>query len=95
MVIGGILLATGMLSVVYVDKDQAEKWIAAGLLTLVAGTGIALVGFALTLAGIVAVIGGTGVATRASIEVILRKRIEKQTREKSIRQLITISRQLT
>jgi hypothetical protein len=44
MGIGGILIATGMLSVIYVDRDQAEQWISAGLLTLVAGTGIALVG---------------------------------------------------
>ena len=63
MLIGGILVATEMLSVLYVDKEQAEKWIAAGLLTLVAGTGIALIGYALTVAGIVAIVGGTGVAT--------------------------------
>lgn len=55
MLIGAILIATGMLSVLYVDKKQAEKWIAAGLLTLVAGTGIALIGYALTVAGIVAI----------------------------------------
>jgi uncharacterized membrane protein HdeD (DUF308 family) len=41
MVIGGILIATGILSVLYVDREQATQWIAAGLLTLVAGTGIA------------------------------------------------------
>ena len=51
MVIGGILVATGMLSVVYAEKEDAAKWISAGLLTLVAGAGIAIVGFTLTAAG--------------------------------------------
>jgi hypothetical protein len=94
MVIGAILASTGFLSVVYVEKEQAEKWIAAGLLTLVAGAGIALVGFALTAAGVVAVVGGTGVATKATVEEILRKRIEKKIREKSISELLSISKQL-
>lgn len=40
MAIGGVLLATGMLSVLYIEQEQAEKWVSAGLLTLVAGTGI-------------------------------------------------------
>jgi hypothetical protein len=94
MVIGAILASTGFLSVVYVEKEQAEKWIAAGLLTLVAGAGIALVGFALTAAGVVAVVGGTGVATKATVEEILRKRIEKQIREKNFSELLDISRRL-
>ncbi len=94
MVIGGILLATGMLSVVYVEKEQAEKWIAAGLLILVAGTGIALVGYALTAAGIVAVVGGSGMAVKETAEQILRRRIEKKIQDKSISQLIDLSRQL-
>jgi hypothetical protein len=94
MLIGGILLATGMLSVVYVEKGQAEKWIAAGLLTLVAGTGIALVGFALTIVGVIAVVGGTGLAVKETATQMLRRRIEKKIREKSISQLIDISRQL-
>jgi hypothetical protein len=64
------------------------------MLTLVAGAGIALAGFALTAAGIVAVVGGTGAATKATVEVILRKRIEKQIREKSITELVSISKQL-
>ncbi|WP_136078983.1 hypothetical protein [Pontiella desulfatans] len=94
MVIGGILVAAGMLSVVYIEKAEAEKLISAGLLTLVAGAGIVLVGFALTTAGIVAVVGGTGVATKATVEEVLRRKIEKQMREKSISELIGISRQL-
>jgi hypothetical protein len=95
MVIGGILIATGMLSVVYVEKAEAEKWISAGLLTLVAGAGIALVGFALTTAGVVAVVGGAGVATKATVEAILRKRIESQLRQKSISELVDLTRRLT
>jgi uncharacterized membrane protein HdeD (DUF308 family) len=95
MVIGGILIATGMVSVVYTEKSEAEKWITAGLLTLVAGAGIALVGFALTTAGVVAVVAGTGVATKAAVEGILRRRIEKQIQEKSITELIGISRRLS
>ncbi|WP_136065290.1 hypothetical protein [Pontiella sulfatireligans] len=95
MAIGGILIATGMLSVVYVEKSEAEKWISAGLLTLVAGAGIALAGFALTTAGVVAVVAGSGVATKATVEEILRRKIEKQMREKSISELIGISRQLS
>jgi hypothetical protein len=95
MLIGGILLATGMLSVVYVEKEQAEKWIAAGLLSLVAGSGIVLVGYALTVAGIVAVVGGSGVAVKTTAEEMLRRRIEKKIRDKSISQLIDISRRLT
>ena len=67
-----------MLSVLYVDKNQAEKRIATGLLTLVAGTGIALVGYVLTVAGIVAIVGGTGVETKATVEAVLRKRIESR-----------------
>jgi hypothetical protein len=94
MMIGGILVATGMLSVVYTEKEQAEKWIAAGLLTLVAGAGIALIGYALTVAGIVAVVGGTGLVTRAAVEEILRLRIKSQLREKSVTELIDISRKL-
>lgn len=94
MMIGGILIATGMLSVVYVEKEQAEKWISAGLLTLVAGAGIALVGFAMTTAGVVAVVAGSGVATKATVEEVLRRRIAKQMREKSITELIDLSRQL-
>jgi uncharacterized membrane protein HdeD (DUF308 family) len=94
MVIGGILIATGMLSVVYVEKAEAEKWISAGLLTLVAGAGIALAGFALTTAGVVAVVAGSGVATKATVEEVLRRRIAKQMREKSISELIDLSRQL-
>jgi hypothetical protein len=94
MVIGAILASTGFLSVLYVEKEQAEKWISAGLLTLVAGGGIALVGFALTTAGVVAVVGGTGVATKATVEEILRKRIEKKIREKNFSELLDISRRL-
>jgi hypothetical protein len=94
MVIGSILVATGMLSVLYVDKEQAEKLIAAGLMTLVTGAGIALAGFILTAAGIVAVVGGTGVATKATVEIVLRKRIEQQLKDKSITELINLSRQL-
>ncbi|WP_168433124.1 hypothetical protein [Pontiella sulfatireligans] len=94
MAIGGILIATGMLSVVYTEKEQAEKWISTGLLTLVAGAGIALAGFALTTAGVVAVVAGSGVATKATVEEVLRRKIEKQMREKSISELIGISRQL-
>ncbi|VGO23265.1 hypothetical protein SCARR_05372 [Pontiella sulfatireligans] len=92
--IGGILIATGMLSVVYVEKEQAEKMISAGLLTLVAGAGIALAGFAMTTAGVVAVVAGSGEATKATVMEILRRKIEKQMREKSISELIGISRQL-
>ena len=95
MVIGGILTATGMLSVVYTEKEQAERWIASGLITLVAGAGIALVGFALTAAGIVAVVGGSGVATKAAIEGILRNKIKSQLREKSIKELLDVTRQLS
>lgn len=78
----------------YVEKEQAEKWITAGLLTLVAGAGIALVGFALTTVGVIAVVGGSGVATKATVEIVLRKRIEQQLKEKSITELIDLSRQL-
>jgi hypothetical protein len=95
MLIGGILASTGFLSVLYVDKKQAEKWIAAGMLTLVAGAGIALAGFALTAAGVVAVVGGTGIATKATVVEILRRRIEKQIREKSITELMSISKQMS
>jgi NhaP-type Na+/H+ or K+/H+ antiporter len=94
MVVGAILASTGFLSVLYVDKEQAEKWISAGMLTLVAGAGIALAGFALTAAGIVAVVGGAGGATKTTVEEILRKRIEKKIREKNFSELIDISRQL-
>jgi hypothetical protein len=94
MVIGGILVATGMLSVLYVEKEQAEKWISAGLLTLIAGFGIALIGLALTAAGIVAIVGGTGVATKATVEEILKRRITKQMEGKSIVELIELSKQL-
>jgi hypothetical protein len=78
------------LSVLYAEKEQAEKWIAAGLLTLVAGAAIALVGFALTAAGIV--VGGTGVSTKATVEGILRKRIEKKIREKNFSELLDLTR---
>ena len=90
MVIGGILTATGMLSVVYTEKEQAERWIASGLITLVAGAGIALVGFALTAAGIVAVVGGSGVATKTAVEEILRNKIKSQLRKKSRRELLDL-----
>jgi hypothetical protein len=63
-------------------------------MTLVAGAGIALVGFALTFAGVVAVVGGTGVATKATVEEILRKRIEKQLRSNNISELVSLSNQL-
>jgi hypothetical protein len=59
-----------------------KQWISAGLLTFVAGTAIPLVRFALTAGGVVTVVGGTGVATKATVEEILRKRIEKKIREK-------------
>jgi hypothetical protein len=95
MAIGAILVSTGMLSVLYVEKEQAEKWIAAGVLTLIAGAGIALAGFALTTAGVVAVVGGAGTATKASVELILRRRIESQLKEKSISELVDLTRQLT
>lgn len=95
MLIGGILTATGMLSVLYTDKGQAEKWISSGLLTLVAGAGVALVGFALTAAGVVAVVAGSGIATKAAVQTILRKRIESQLKEKSISELIDLSHRLT
>jgi len=95
MVIGGILVSTGMLSVVYVEKAEAEKMISVGLLTLVADAGIALVGLAMTTAGVVAVVAGSGIATKATVEKILRRKIEKQMREKSITELIGISRQLS
>lgn len=93
-IIGAILVGTGMLSVAYVEKAQAEKWIAAGLVTLVAGAGIALIGYALTAAGVVAVVGGSGIATKATVQSILRKRIEKQLRDKNINDLLRIARQL-
>jgi hypothetical protein len=95
MLIGGMLLATGMLSVVYDEKEQAEKWIAAGLLSLTAGAGIVLVGYALTVAGIIAVVDGSGMAVKTTAEVMLRRRIEKQIQDKSISLLIDISRRLT
>jgi hypothetical protein len=73
---------------------QAAKWISAGLLTLVAGTGVARVGYVLTAAGIVAVVAGSGVATKATVQHLLRKRIERQLRSKNVTELITLSRQL-
>lgn len=79
----------------YVEKEQAEKWVSAGLLALVAGAGVALAGFALTIAGVVAVVGGAGTATKATVQAILRKRIESQLKEKSVSELIDLSRQLT
>ncbi len=94
MLVGGILLATGMLSVFFAEKEDAAKLISAGLLTLVAGTGIALVGYVLTAAGIVAVVAGSGVATKATVQHLLRKRIEKQLRSKNVTELLTLSRQL-
>jgi hypothetical protein len=39
-------------------------------------------------------VGGSGVATKATVEEILRKRIEKKIREKSISELLDISRRL-
>jgi hypothetical protein len=63
MVIGAILVSTGMLSVLYVEKAEAERWVAAGLLTLIGGAAIGLVGYALTVTGVVAVVGGAGTAT--------------------------------
>lgn len=94
MMIGGILVAAGMLSVVYAEKEDATKLISAGLLTLVAGTGVALVGYVLTAAGIVAVVAGSGVLTKATVQHVLRKRIEKQLRKKSIDELWKFARQL-
>jgi hypothetical protein len=44
---------------------------------------------------VVAVVGGTGVATKATVEAVLRKRIELQLKEKSITELIGISRRLS
>jgi hypothetical protein len=43
----------------------------------------------------VAVVGGTGVATKATVEEILRKCIEKKIREKSITESLSISKQLS
>jgi hypothetical protein len=94
MMVGGILVAAGMLSVVFAEKEDATKLIAAGLLTLVAGTGIALVGYVLTVAGIVAVVAGSGVATKVAVQHLLRKRIEKQLRSKNVVELINLTRQL-
>ena len=92
--VGGILLGAGILSVFVAEKEDAAKLISSGLLTLVAGTGIALVGYVLTAAGIVAVVAGSGVATRATVQHILRKRIEKQLRSKGVTELLTLSQQL-
>jgi hypothetical protein len=57
--------------------------------------GIALVGCAMTTAGVVAVVAGAGTATKATVEAILRRRIESQLKEKSASELIALTRRLT
>jgi len=60
MWIGGIITATGFLSAAFVEKREAERWIAVGLLALLGGAGIALTGYLLAVAGFCATAGGAG-----------------------------------
>ncbi len=49
----------------------------------------------MTTAGVVAVVAGAGTATKATVEAILRRRIESQLKEKSASELIALTRRLT
>jgi hypothetical protein len=80
----------------YEDRHgDAAKGISLGLLILVAALILVLTSYLFAALGAAAIVGGVGVASKASVEMILRKRIEKQIREKSINELIGLSRQIT
>ena len=55
------------LSVAFVEKKEAERGIAAGLLALLGGAGIELVGYLLAVAGFCATAGGAGVGTSTDV----------------------------
>ncbi|MDF7801310.1 hypothetical protein P4C99_17660 [Pontiellaceae bacterium B1224] len=94
-VVGGILFAAGLLSVFHPEGEGAAPLIPSGLVLLLAGTGIGLVGYALTVGGIVAVVVGSGFVTKVIVEETLKQRIKSQLKDKSITELIDISCQLS
>jgi hypothetical protein len=94
--IGALITSCSFLLAGYDERrNDAEKGIALGLLILCGALLLVISAYLLAALGIAGVAGGAGIAGKATVEVILRKRIESQLKKKSVSELIALSRQIT
>ncbi|VGO13908.1 hypothetical protein PDESU_02465 [Pontiella desulfatans] len=94
--IGTLITSCSFLLAGYEERrSDAEKGIALGLLILCGALLLVIAAYLLGTLGIAGVAGGVGIAGKATVEVILRKRIESQLKEKSASELIALTRRLT
>jgi hypothetical protein len=56
--------------------------------------GVTLVGNIIVVAGVIAIVAGCGVATKAALADVLRERIVAQLRQKNVSELVDLSRRL-
>lgn len=93
--IGALITSCSFLLAGYEDRrGDAEKGISLGLLILVAALIFVLTSYLCFALGVAAVLAGTGLVVKETATQMLRRRIEKQIREKSITELIDLSHRL-
>jgi hypothetical protein len=92
--IGAIITGCGFLSVAFVDREEAERWLKVGVLTLLGGVVIMVGGYTLAVMGICSAAGGVGVAGKATTEDLLKWNLRRKLDKMPIKELMALSRQM-
>ncbi|VGO18804.1 hypothetical protein [Pontiella sulfatireligans] len=92
--IGAIITGCGFLSVAYVDRDEAMRWLEVGVLTIGGGLVIILSGYTLAVLGICSAAGGVGISGKAATEDLLKWNLRRKLDKMPIKELLALSRQM-
>ena len=92
--IGAIITGSGFLAVAYVDQEESEPWLEAGVLILLGGAAILLAGYTLAILGLCSAAGGVGVAGTATAKELIKWNLKRRLDKMPLAELLQIAQRM-